>query len=115
MSDYITIGDFLKQTFKRWWEIQKELGRIRKVRIVVDGKVDEVQCFIGSFSLRERESLGNIIPVDASKASFTVPVDKNSSIEVDGKIYSPTPIAEIPWGEIKEYVVALVPEKGGEK
>lgn len=115
MKDYITVSEFLEQTFKRWWEIQKELGRIKLARVEKDGKVREQQCFFGSFSLRERQSFGELIPLDANKASFIEPVEKDEKIELDGKRFKVIPIAEVPWGDIKEYVVALVEYEGGEK
>jgi hypothetical protein len=115
MSENITIGEFLSQTFKRWWEIQRELGRIKTARIERQGTTFELPCFFGSFSLRERESLGTNIPLDTKKASFKEEILEGDKVEIEGKNFKPIPIAEIPWGDIKEYVVALEPNEEGQK
>ncbi len=111
--DKLTVGEFLYQVFTSWWELQDEMGRVKTAKISRNGDIIQMECAVGQFTPKERSAFGELIPLGAKKACFTQNIQETDTLEIDGETYQPLLVSDLPWGQITEYIVALVPEQQG--
>ena len=102
------VQEFLYKVFSSWWQLQENMGNLKNATILRGEDTIETECVVGIFTPKEIEGYAERIPLGAKKYSFTQEIYKDDIIQIDSKSYTPILISDMPWGEVREFIITLV-------